>query len=255
MVNSTKRFKQLLAIVLVIVAVFIGYKIFVMTQFRVTSTDPATGSVSTISPYFRVYFSRNLSSKGLVINDPSHIDSGYTVNKNYVTIGFKGSLSQGQNYTLIIKRIEDSAGKTLTNLRFTFTPQNIGYGGLSKGQQKAVLKGQSQYESNNSSTNLVIVDSNSLINSGLSTPQLALLIQYLKEFNPTITSAAVSPTTVYPKQSANMDTINFNISINGTTYAALLSFTLPTNLNLTLTDPSNNSVVFDSASYSSPGGD
>lgn len=132
--------KRIIAALVVLAFLLIGWLIYQTLTFHVTTTNPRTSSVSDVSPFLKVNFSKSLAKSVLVSSTPSVIRSqsvsGKTLTLNLIP------LTVGQDYTVTIGSISSQSGDTLHNIVLHFTARDISFDSLPEDQQKAILANQ-----------------------------------------------------------------------------------------------------------------
>jgi hypothetical protein len=239
---------------MVIVVLLGGFQAYRDTKFHVVGTSPSTGSVGTLSPYLKVNFSKPIVSQGLNVNSPSGGISSYKAQGKTLTIALNYPLSTSKTYAIDINSVYDSSGDQLKDLVFTFKPQSIAFNNLPQNQQKALVNSQDQV--NTPGANITYVNTDALINNGISTTQLTLFEQYISEFTPAAETVTINPSSIgnYAGTPPAIGLYKFIVNIDGTDYNAQASYTFLTDLTLALFNGSGTQ-VFNSATYSTPGGD
>lgn len=147
--SSGKNVTRLLGLVLVIALVLVGYFVYRSAAFHVVGTNPSTRKVPTVATYFDINFNKALDSKGVSLSSTPNIISSYKVTGKVIKISLDtatmGTLKTGQLYEIVVHQISDTGGQELKNLTFSFKPVSVPASDLSKNQQQALLKQQTQY--------------------------------------------------------------------------------------------------------------
>lgn len=137
---SHTTIKRIIAALVIVALVVAGWLIYQTLTFHVTNTNPRTSSVSDVTPFLKVNFSKSLANSVLVNSTPSIIRSqsvsGKTLTLNLVP------LTVGQDYTVTIESVTSQGGDTLHNIVLHFTAQDIPFDSLPEDQQKAILANQ-----------------------------------------------------------------------------------------------------------------
>jgi len=221
-----KRIKQLLAAGLTLVGILVAWLIYSNLTFHVVSTDPSTGDVATVSPYFKINFNKALSANGLSVSENPSLGT-YEVSGKTLTINITSLLNQNTTYKITVEAIRDVKGSQLKNIVFQFTPKFISPSDLEKSQQNAILKRQAQAATNQPPS---FSGTNALISVGLSTSQVEDFeqgtINYAKSNNIKLSSVIVDQSSVSsgPITGDGVFTVSFNFSAGGNQYSATLTY-------------------------------
>jgi hypothetical protein len=248
--NKYDRLIRYSLIVLVVTGlVFLGYQLYLSRHFRVVSTNPRTRSVATISPFLKINFNRQLSSKNLSISSSYAVVSSYKIQNKTLIVNLKVPMTAGYKYYVKINGVSDNKGDRLVNKVFNFTPKKISSKNLPEDQKQALLKTQSQRP--RSKNSIVFTGINSLINVGVSATQANNLEQDFFDFAPqtnTVSLSSVAPVPHDPNSSSTNDSINFKALIGSKSYDAKIDYSnLNDFLRLTLYSPQDGSQVYDSS--------
>jgi hypothetical protein len=140
--DRTKVAKRIFITCGIIVILLLGFTVWHTLTFHVISTEPSTGKVSTVAPFFKVNFSQELSSDDVQItSSPSILIGKTTISGKVLTIPFKTTpLTSGKTYSITIASITSTRGDKIKNVTFTFKPTYIPSSELPKDQQQALLK-------------------------------------------------------------------------------------------------------------------
>lgn len=251
--TSRRKLKAAIALIVIVILLFVGFEGYSLSRFHVVSTNPATDSVSTLSPFFKINFNKQLvSGSGSLSTDGIVTSIKYSAKT--LTLNLSYPLKTNKTYTITINKISDSSGDILNNLNFTFVANNIPYASLPKDEQNALLANQDHYTQ--PGVNINYINTDDLINNGMSTTQLVLLEQYITEFDKNAKNVTFDPNSigVYQAPSPYTAEFHFNVNIDGTTYSAQAPYTFLDDLTLILVNQSG-ATVFNSSTYSAPGGD
>lgn len=245
--------KLAIFIVLLIVIITFGLQFYDVIKFHVIGTDPSVNSIGTLSPFLKVSFNKELSSKNVSISSPSGAGSSYKVQDKVLIIYLNYPLTADKMYSVDIASVYDSSGAKLSNLVFSFKPTNIPFNDLPQDEQNALVNSQDHY--NIPGINITYVNTNDLINNGMSTTQLALLEKYFSEYKPSAKTVTFDPNSIgiYAATPPAVAMFKFDVSIDGTNYNAEASYTFLNNITLSLYNPQTGALVFDSDI--NPGGD
>ncbi len=229
--------------------IFIGYQFYLSRNFRVVSTSPKTNNVAAVSPFLKINFNRQLSSKGLSVSSSYSVVKSYEVEGKTLLVNLASPMTAGYKYSVRINYIADTKGETLTAKNLTFTPKNIPWQKLSKDQQAALLQAQSKRPKLATAT---FKGMNDLVDLGVNSGQIAALQNYLLNFAPKATIFTVDKNSIvavpHNRNSAStMDTINFNINIGSQAYKARLDYSYLSNSARLYLYDSTGAQVFDSS--------
>lgn len=145
--------KRLLALLALVIAFLLAYGIYLTIEnsvFHVVSTNPSTNSVATVSPFFNIYFNRDLKPGGIKISSMPNIISSYHVVDKVIYIKLITPLRSANKYTITLNSIRDSEGDQLGQQSLSFTPQYIPSQNLPYDQRQALLKNQVRYNEQHS---------------------------------------------------------------------------------------------------------
>ncbi len=227
--------------------VFLGYQFYLSRHFRVVSTNPSTKNVATISPFLKINYNRQLSSKGLSVTSSYSVVKSYEVQGKTLVVNLKTPMTASYQYYVKVNSISDNNGEKLVGRVFVFTPKKILSKNLPEDQKQALLKTQSQRP--RSKNSIVFTGLSSILNIGVSATQVNNLQQFFFDFAPqanTISITNVAPVPHNRNSSSTSNTVNFTAQLNGKTYQARLEYSGLTDYSrLYLTD-SSGAQVFDS---------
>jgi hypothetical protein len=247
--NSTfsKQIKMILLIVAVLLICGAGYLIYVSSKFHIVSTNPNTGSVASVSPFFKVNFSKQLSSKGFNVTSSPSITENPTVNGKTMSMDLDGPLDTTQTYTITINNVSDISGHVISSKTFVFSPKYIAAEDLPKDQAAYLLKQQARTPSK---TNVAFSGTDGFLDAGLSSTQLNNLEEALFRYKTSAHSVAVDPNSIEPgphnPNTSTSFTLNFNVSIDSNSYKGIVVYTDLDGVDLHLINPQNNSEVYHS---------
>jgi hypothetical protein len=134
------------AILVLILIGFAARSAYRHSHFLVTSTDPATDKVLTVSPFFKVDFNKPLSSSGLsVTTDPNiKYNNQVRVSGNTLTVYLNVPLDSAKTYRIIINRVSSTSGQHITNKQFSFKPRVGTQNQLGEDEQEALIQRNGQ---------------------------------------------------------------------------------------------------------------
>jgi hypothetical protein len=250
-----KRLRQLLVVMVAVVLLYCIWLAYYATTFHVISTNPHINNVDTTSPTLEINFSKAVASAGYTVSSNPSIVSRSTATAKQLTLHLVTPLSTSQSYTITIKSITDNKGKQLKTISYTFTPKSVGYASLPASQQAATLK-QQQAAASNQPPSFLGMDT--LITDGVSTEQVQAMETAIENFAQTtnlhLTSTVIDDSSVQAgapnENNEALFTVDFSVSINGTSYQAVLDYTGITSAELILSNPSTGAQVFDSGMLS-----
>jgi len=133
--------KKILTLIGLIIALALGFYVWQAFHFRQTGTYPSLSQIATLTPYIDINFNKPASANDLSITDSSKIVRSNNISGKSLRLSLR-HLAKDQTYTIIIDRVQDKNGRSLNNLRFSFTARDIPFNKLSKDQQKAVVNSQ-----------------------------------------------------------------------------------------------------------------
>ncbi|HVA11495.1 MAG TPA: hypothetical protein VNG32_05020 [Candidatus Dormibacteraeota bacterium] len=144
--QSLKRLKVAVVVLIVGLVILTAYHLFLLSKFRVVSTDPNVGQVSSAIPFFKINFNKPVAGKGLIITSNPNIIGSYKVDDKTVNISLT-PLATNEAYAITINSITATDGEVITNKAFHFTAQYINPSSLPQDQQKAIIHSQENYSS------------------------------------------------------------------------------------------------------------
>ncbi len=224
------------------------------TTFTVDRTDPKLSNVATITPYIRVNFTRELSTKDIKYTSSTNFIKSYSIKGKMIQFNIKGgSFDPGKSYSITIQSISSKSGETITDKKFSFKTTERSYDSLSDDQRKAIIAAQDIFEYSPESITFNGVDD--LVNYGITDSQLTGLKRALYQYSletgkkyqdiTVVRSTVVEgPVTPESERSSLYFTVTFD---NAEAYKAQLdSFDL-TSIQLILRDmATNTATTFDS---------
>lgn len=147
---------------LILIALFVVWLVFNVMLFRITGTNPSTSRVSNIAPFFKVQFTKNLSSERLSVSasDPSIIRKTQVDGKTLIIN--LNQLQLKKTYTVHLNHIQATSGDAIKNKMFTFTTVDIPYNNLPKDQQQGVINNQSYFTTGQNDPILAYLPASSL---------------------------------------------------------------------------------------------
>lgn len=244
-----KYFKLAIAAIVVVAVIWLGWSIYYATTFHVINTEPSSNNVSTQTPFFKLSFSRAVSSSKLSYTSNPSIIASSNVNNKVLTLNLHYPLNANTKYTITIMSIYDTGGSKLTNISLTFTPKYTAYNKLPANQQAVILK-QQQVAANNQPPNFS--GTSSLISQGLSTQQVQIFQQAITSFakstNLDLKSAVIDEASVTtgPINPDGTFSVTFSLFVNSTSYEAKFQYVGLTDGELFLYNPQSGSQIFDS---------
>ncbi len=140
-----KLVRLFLLFLLLIVVMWIAFSVHRAVSFRITGTDPSVNSVGTISPFFKINFSKPLSKSVSVTLYPQNLSAASSVSGSVITVSFNKQLQEGETYSVHLSNISDTKGARLPDKTFSFQAQAINEGSLPADQQKALEANQARY--------------------------------------------------------------------------------------------------------------
>ena len=141
---TQKNIKRMFSFFSLLVVGFTAFFIYRITSFHIVSTDPNIGSINTVSPFFNIYFNKELVSNGAVITSSPNIISSYHILGKAIYINLNTPLSTKDTYSIFIKKVQDVNHKII-NKSFVFTPVFLSPSNLPKDQKAVLRKKQNQY--------------------------------------------------------------------------------------------------------------
>jgi hypothetical protein len=217
--------KRVVWIGAVLILVGLGALIYHIQSFHVIKTDPKTSGVSDNSPFFKIYFSREIQGSGFTVTSTDNLVKSNGVSGKVLGLDFQSSPSLGKTYTIRVKNITSKDGAVIKDKSFTFTVEHIPYNKLSKDQQADILRNQDKFEYGVAAINYQGFDE--LLGNGLPSSQLAAIKQSLfdysqvaqKEFwTMTVVSGSVSTAPYNPNSADTNSTIYFSVVLGKNTY-------------------------------------
>jgi Big-like domain-containing protein len=200
-------------------------------KFVITGTAPALKTVTTLTTLIAVNFSQPLAAKSVsVTSSPSIITAADVNGKTLFLSLLAHSLVHSQTYTITITGISDTAGKRLTNQKFSFTP---------------IFDAPS------------FDGEDSLYDAGLTATQVKAVNGYISEFKPWAAAVAVDPSTVDHHRDDPNDPwspwdISFTVNIDNVDYLAVTSYGNINSIQLKLLDPATNGQLFVAGNVGNP---
>jgi hypothetical protein len=252
--NYVRLLRALLGLVVIFVVLFAAYQFYLSRHFRVVSTSPKISNIAAVSPYLKINFNRQLSSKGLSVSSSYSVIKSYKVQGKTLLVNLKSPMTAGYEYSIKVKSISDTKGEKITNKAFLFTPKNIAYQKLSKDQKAALLQAQANRPP--SVSDITFSDIGALVSDGVTNNQATSLRQDFFNFVPKANKVTVTNVVPVPhnrNSSSTNDTINFNVKIDAKTYTARIDYShLNDYIRLYLYDPTG-AQVFDSGAAAQTG--
>jgi hypothetical protein len=251
--NTKNTILRKLLYLAVVVVMFIGtLLVFNRLVFRITGTTPGVGSVSTISPFFRINFNHKLDETSLTVEvTPAAAVLSKTVSGTAVQVNWNSPIIKSTIYKISLSGIRDTRGKTLANKTYVISPKEIAFNNLSKDEQKEIIRRQSI---KSSTVGTILTGGVDLQKYGVTNAQVNVFEQAVKKFSPNAKSITVDGGSIkampHDATSSNISsTLNFNMKIDGKTYSARLDY-----LNLTVARVylyNNGAQVYDSQNIDS----
>lgn len=127
-----------------LMAIFVGVMIstYNSTRFSVASTNPNAKQMTTWTPFFKISFTGNLSSRGLLVSTSpkqSIYNNQVYVSGDTLTINLSVPLNPKQTYKITINNIADTSGATIKNKIFSFTPKPVTFSQITDNSQQEAL--------------------------------------------------------------------------------------------------------------------
>lgn len=253
--EGSNKYRKLIILIVLILILVGGYQIYRSTKFHVVDTNPSVNSVATLSPFIKVNFNKTILSKGISVSSTGGATDSFGVNGKTITINLNYPLSSNKVYSITINNVRDSSGAELSNLVFSFKPSNIVFNNLPQDEQKSIVNNQDHY--NSQGFNISYVNTDDLINNGMSTTQLVLLEEYFSEFDPSATTVTINPGSIgiYAAPAPAKAMFKFSVTVDSMSYNAQASYTFLDNLSLTLFNSQTGAQVFNSDTYNNSSGD
>lgn len=141
--------RKYLALVIIPVIAIAGWFIYQSTLFRMTGTTPGLGKVSSLSPFIDINFSKQLDSENINITTEDIDVTSFEANNKTLRV-FIGEIEADSDYSFTIDSISAKNGKSLQNIKVSFTAKDIPFEKLSKAQQQAILQNQDRTDNTKS---------------------------------------------------------------------------------------------------------
>ncbi len=221
-----RRLKQLSGTLVAVILVIIGWAIYYNQTFHIVSTNPSEGDVATVSPYFKINFNKNLSTKNINISENPQLGR-YKINGKTLTINIENIMSQNNTYTITIGYISDTSNQAIKNSTISFKPIYQLPNDLSQSQTNQILQNQTKADIEQPPT---FDGTDALINNGLTTQQVQVfentVMGFMKANNISSGGIIINQSSVNPGAISGNGTftLNFNFSIGTTNYSALMEY-------------------------------
>jgi hypothetical protein len=190
-------------------------------KLSITSTDPDVASVTTLTQSLAINFNLPLTAGSATVTASPQIISSTSITGKTLTLTLTPkTLLDAKTYTITIKSISSTSGKSLTNKQITFVPA---YSAPTTSGQEA------------------------LSNVGLSDDQVSSLYTYLSKFNLWAQNVAVDPATVRhfrenPADAWSPWAVSFTVNIDGTNYKAVTDYFDTEHIRIKLSNLANQQV-------------
>jgi len=253
--NILIKYKKLIILTMtLIVLLLLGLLVHNILIFRLVNTNPNVDSVGTLTPFLKLNFNRNLTRKNIQINSPNGATDSFKISYKTIEIYLNYPLKESQLYTINVNDVTDTAGIKIKNIKLDFKPTIIPFNSLPADQQKTLVNNQDKY--NQPGSNINYVNTEALINNGLSTTQLALLEKYFADFKPNAKIIKFVPNSigVYSAPAPALAEYRFIVNIDGVNYNAIGTYTFLDNIILSLYNTQTGTQVFNSYNYTGSGG-
>lgn len=223
--------------VLIIASLFglllVGWLVYQQLVFRVVKTDPSTKSVSTISPFIKVYFSDEIDPSSVKVNDYGGLLDKETVSGKVLELSFARQLELDKEYSIIIAEVKNESGDILQNIKLDFVAKDIPLEELSDDQQQTILEEQDNIPY--SVYSIDYVNFGALTDQGVSSGQLqdikVALYSYSKKINKEFKTMTVDPASlriVYPDPQARnplASSATFSVNLGGQVFTVRTEYT------------------------------
>lgn len=238
-----------LAIICGVLLVLLGaYQIYLASHFRVSGTDPKMNHVAAVSPYIKIKFNRELSSKKISVTSSYSVVKSYHVEGKNLVVDLKSPMTADYKYWIKINYIADQKGDVLRDKTFNFTPKNIPFDELSEDQQQALLAVQRKRPP--SANDIAFSGIDTLVNGGLTADQAEIIQRDFFNFAPkaktvTIDKSSIVETPHNRNSASTFDTTTFTVKVGSQTYSAKIEYSYLGDVRLYLYD-NTGALVFDS---------
>lgn len=135
--------KVVIGLIIALIWFWVGLLFYKLQQFRLVQTNPSVGNVATVSPFMDIEYNKPLSSNVRVTTTSKIIES-VQIQGDEIHILFYIPL-QLSTYSINVSNISDTAGQTLKDETFVFTPKIMTNSQLPSDQQAALQSIQLEY--------------------------------------------------------------------------------------------------------------
>ncbi len=133
-----KRLAYAITVVLVAIA---GYFVVVNRHFHLVNTNPTLSKVSTIAPFMKLGFNKDIDPKKVSVTASGDIIGDINVQGKTITLSLK-TMAKDKKYSITIKSVTSTGGETITNKTLDFTARFIAFADLPKDQQDTIMQKQ-----------------------------------------------------------------------------------------------------------------
>lgn len=228
--------------------------------FHLVKTEPINGSKPNQYTAIVFAFNQKIQPSGGSLNQISiapNVAGRTTVGAKSVMFVPDSAYSVGINYVAVLSSVMNTKGKSLNNLRLSFTPQHIDYSNLPKDVQQRLVNQTDTNDSKKtpySASVIAIQGSNELLDRGLSSQQLTNLQRAFFNFFQSkhieirgLVLSNIVKTPHDPNSASMIDSVSFSATLdNKTVYSARLDYSNLTTIRLQLFDLKASSLVYDS---------
>jgi hypothetical protein len=132
--------KRLSIILAPIAVALVAFGVYQSARFRVVGTDPGTDSVSVISPFIDVTFSKPINKDSVDLKSDTTTLAGFSIVDDKVLRIKFSNLKLNSKNKIVITEVDSKSGSKLKDLDVSFVAKDIPFQDLSKSQQQAILK-------------------------------------------------------------------------------------------------------------------
>lgn len=236
-------------VVLLVVALGIAGKIISARRLHVTATYPKSADMTTITPFVKLTFSKQLSNDGVSVSSNPAIVSSYKPDGNTLTIMLNTGigLDPSQHYNITVEKISATNGERMGNYTFSFTPNNATPKDLPSDQQQVL---QAQDKAAGHPANVTDIDFQNIQapfdGDASMTGEIQALQQAFLQFKPYSAEVVIDKNSAHRTRQNTTTTATFSIKIDATQYNGKVVYdTNTTKLRLSLYD-TDNKLVYDS---------
>jgi hypothetical protein len=138
------RFKIIIITFCIFILGLVGLLAYKNSLFRLVSSDPPINKVTVISPYIEFKFNRSLS-KNILVSSNSKVINSFSIKDKSIMVKLNYPMPLDNEYTLSIKNITSTEGKSLPDKIIKFKTINASNSNITKGQREVLLNNQKQY--------------------------------------------------------------------------------------------------------------